>query len=86
MKGEGPDPLLSWKRLVPATYAKKQKAVALLNGHPGLFGDTLAWMETRRQKPDAPNPFFYGEARFGRYINIIDECARARVMTTEYKE
>jgi metallo-beta-lactamase class B len=66
--------------------AKKQKAVALLNGHPGVFGDTLAWMETRRKKPDAPNPFVYGEARFARYINIIDECAKARVITVEYKE
>lgn len=66
--------------------AKKQKAVALLNGHPGVFGDTLAWMETRRKKPYAPNPFVYEEARFARYINIIDECAKARVITIEYKE
>jgi metallo-beta-lactamase class B len=63
--------------------AKKQKAVALLSGHPGIYGDTLAWMETRRKSPDAPNPFFYGDARFARYLDIADECARARLIATE---
>src|SRR3989442_5556896 len=63
--------------------AKKQKAVALLSGHPGIYGDTLAWMETRRKNPNAPNPFFYGEARFARYLNIADECAKARLIATE---
>src|SRR5439155_697826 len=33
--------------------AKKQKAVALLSGHPGIYGDTLAWMETRRKNPNS---------------------------------
>jgi metallo-beta-lactamase class B len=66
--------------------AKKQKAVALLSGHPGIYGDTLAWMETRRKNPDAPNPFFYGEARFARYLDIAYECAQARVTATEQKE
>jgi metallo-beta-lactamase class B len=63
--------------------AKKQKAVALLSGHPGIYGDTLAWMETRRKNPTAPNPFLYGEARFARYLNIADECAKARLIATE---
>jgi len=63
--------------------AKKQKAVALLSGHPGIYGDTLAWMETRRQNPNAPNPFFYGDARFARYLDIVRECAQARVIATE---
>src|SRR5262249_26672464 len=63
--------------------AKKQKAVALLSGHPGIYGDTLAAMETRRKSPNAPNPFFYGDARFARYLNIADECAKARLIATE---
>ena len=63
--------------------AKKQKAVALLSGHPGIYGDTLAGMETRRNNPNAPNPFFYGEARFARYLDIADECAKARLIATE---
>jgi len=63
--------------------AKKQKAVALLSGHPGIYGDTLAWMETRRQNPSAPNPFFYGDARFARYLDIVRECAQARVIASE---
>jgi metallo-beta-lactamase class B len=63
--------------------AKKQKAVALLSGHPGIYGDTLAWMETRRTNPSAPNPFVYGDARFARYLDIADECARGRLAATE---
>jgi metallo-beta-lactamase class B len=63
--------------------AKKQKAVALLSGHPGIYGDTLAWMETRRKNPDAPNPFVYGEARFARYLDIADECTKGRLIATE---
>ena len=63
--------------------AKKQKAVALLSGHPGIYGDTLAAMETRRKNPDAPNPFVYGEARFARYLDIADECSKARLIATE---
>ena len=57
--------------------------MALLSGHPGIYGDTLAWMETRRKNPNAPNPFFYGEARFARYLNIADECTKARLIATE---
>ena len=66
--------------------AKKQKAVTLLSGHPGIYGDTLAWMETRRKNPNAPNPFIYGEERFGRYLNIADECAKARLIASEQKQ
>jgi metallo-beta-lactamase class B len=66
--------------------AKKQKAVALLSGHPGIYGDTLSWMEARRKNPNAPNPFFYGEARFARYLNIADECTKARLAATEQKK
>jgi metallo-beta-lactamase class B len=63
--------------------AKKQKAVALLSGHPGIYGDTLAAMETRRKNSGAPNPFFYGDARFARYLDIAHECTVARLIATE---
>ncbi len=66
--------------------ARKQKAVALLSGHPGIYGDTLAWMETRRKNPNPPNPFIYGEERFARYLNIADECTKARLIATEQKQ
>src|SRR6266699_2344583 len=66
--------------------AKKQKAVALLSGHPGIYGNTLAWMETRRKNPNSPNPFIYGEERFARYLNIADECTKARLIATEQKQ
>jgi metallo-beta-lactamase class B len=62
--------------------AKKQKTVALLQSHPGMVGDTLAAMETRRKNPAAPNPFFYEEARFARFTNIITECAEARLIVS----
>jgi metallo-beta-lactamase class B len=63
--------------------AKKQKAAALLSGHPGIYGDTLAAMETRRKNPGAPNPFIYGDARFARYLDIAHECTVARLIATE---
>jgi metallo-beta-lactamase class B len=65
--------------------ATKQKAVTLLSGHPGIYDDTLARMETRRKNPNAPNPFIYGEARFARYLRIADECVQARLIATEQK-
>jgi metallo-beta-lactamase class B len=58
---------------------KRQNAAILLNGHPGLFGEELAWMEGLRKNPAEPNPFVYGEERFGRLIDIMIECARARL-------
>ena len=65
--------------------AKREKAALLLNGHPGLFGDEIGWMETIRKNPSGPNPFVYGEARFARYIDIMTECARARIAAMRYK-
>ena len=73
--------LAALKRALDA--AKKQKAVALLSGHPGIYGDTLAWMETRRNNPNAPNPFLYGDAKFARYLDIAFECTTARLIATE---
>ena len=65
--------------------AKREKAALLLNGHPGLFGDEIGWMETIRKNPSGQNPFVYGEARFARYIDIMTECARARIAAMRYK-
>jgi metallo-beta-lactamase class B len=65
--------------------AKREKAALLLNGHPGLFGDEIGWMETIRRNPSGPNPFVYGEARFGRFIDIMTECARARIAAMRQK-
>jgi metallo-beta-lactamase class B len=65
--------------------AKREKAALLLNGHPGLFGDEIGWMETIRKNPSGPNPFVYGEERFARYIDIMVECARARIAAMAYK-
>ncbi|MSO82904.1 MAG: MBL fold metallo-hydrolase [Acidobacteria bacterium] len=65
--------------------AKRDKAALLLNGHPGLFGDEIGWMEAIRKNPAGPNPFVYGEARFARYIDIMTECARARIAAMRYK-
>jgi len=62
--------------------AKKQKTAALLQSHPGMVGDTLAAMDTRRKNPAAPNPFFYEETRFARYLNIVTECAEARLLAS----
>ena len=65
--------------------AKREKAALLLNGHPGLFGDEIGWMEAIRKNPAGPNPFVYGEARFARFIDIMTECARARIAAMRYK-
>ena len=66
------------------TTAKVAKAAVLLNGHPGLFGNELEWFETIRENPDGANPFVYGETRFARYVDIMIECASARVAAMAY--
>ena len=38
-------------------YAKQQKAQALINGHPGLFGDEIGWMEQVRSNPNGPTRY-----------------------------
>jgi hypothetical protein len=40
-------------------------------------------METRRNNPNAPNPFLYGDAKFARYLDIAFECTTARLIATE---
>ena len=66
------------------TAAKEAKTALLLNSHPGLFGDEIEWIETIRKNPGGPNPFVYGESRFARYIDIMIECASARIAAMAY--
>jgi metallo-beta-lactamase class B len=58
-------------------FAKEQGATFRLWGH--LSVENMEWLETIRRNPAGPNPFFYGEERFARYLDIMIECARARV-------
>jgi metallo-beta-lactamase class B len=64
-------------------HAKKVKPAARLSSHPGADG--LANMEQIRKNPDGPNPFVYGEERFGRYLDIAVECAKATSSNTKGK-
>jgi metallo-beta-lactamase class B len=60
--------------------AKAARAQALINGHPGLFGDELGWMEQIRKSPNGPNPFLYTQDQFAKFIDIMKECAASRVV------
>lgn len=60
--------------------AKAARAQALINGHPGLFGDELAWMEQIRKNPNGPNPYLYTQDQFAKFIDIMKECAESRVV------
>jgi metallo-beta-lactamase class B len=60
--------------------AKVAGAQALINGHPGLFGDELGWMDALRKNPNGPNEFVYARDQFARFIDIMKECAASRVV------
>ena len=60
--------------------AKAAKVQALINGHPGLFGDELGWMEQVRTNPSGPNPFVLTQAQFAKFIDIMKDCAESRVV------
>ena len=60
--------------------AKAAGAQALFNGHPGLFGDELGWMDQLRKNPKGPNEFVYTRDQFGKFIDIMKECAASRVV------
>lgn len=60
--------------------AKAAGAQALINGHPGLFGDELGWMDALRKNPNGPNEFVYTRDQFGKFIDIMKECAASRVV------
>ena len=60
--------------------AKAAGAQSLLNGHPGLFGDEVGWMDQLRNNPKGPNEFVYTREQFGKFIDIMRECAASRVV------
>src|SRR6266550_1917588 len=66
-------------------YAKQQKVQALINGHPGLFGDEIGWMEQIRSNPNGPNPFVLTVDEFGKFADIMKDCAEARLVAMDTK-
>ncbi len=58
-------------------YGKKQKAALRLASH--LQVEHMEWLETMRKDPAGRNPYLYTEEAFGRYMDIMVECAKARV-------
>ena len=64
-------------------YAKPQKVAVRLASH--LQGEHIEWLEAIRQNPNGPNSYLYSEERFARYLDIMVECARARVAALEHK-
>jgi metallo-beta-lactamase class B len=59
--------------------AKAAGAQALINGHPGLFGDELGWMDQLRKNPNGPNEYVYARDQFAKFIDIMKECAASRI-------
>ena len=60
---------------------KKQspKPSVVLNSHPGVLTDQIGAVEELQKNPTGPHPLNYGEERFGRYLDIMIECQRAKV-------
>jgi metallo-beta-lactamase class B len=65
--------------------AKSMKVQALINGHPGLFGDEIGWMEQMRSNPNGPNSFVLTVDEFAKFADIIKDCAEARLVAMDYK-
>jgi hypothetical protein len=72
--------LLAFERVID--LARKQKVQVLLNSHPDILQDTHELMAAIRRNPEGPNPLLYGD-RADRHLQIIVECARARVAALE---
>jgi len=62
-------------------FGKKQKAALRLASHLQL--EHIEWLERLRNDPNGPNPYLHSEARFDRYMDIMLECAEARVAALE---
>jgi metallo-beta-lactamase class B len=75
--------LLAFDKALDA--AKTAKVQALINGHPGLFGDELGWMEQVRRNPSGPNPFVLTQEQFAKFIDIMKDCAESRVVAMQPK-
>src|SRR5258706_6343615 len=65
--------------------AKSMKVQALINGHPGLFGDEIGWMEQMRSNPNGPNSFVLTPDEFAKFADIMKDCAEARLVSMDYK-
>jgi metallo-beta-lactamase class B len=63
-------------------FGKKQKAALRLASHLQL--EHIDWLERIRQNPAGENPYLYTQERFARYMDIMVECARARVAALEH--
>jgi metallo-beta-lactamase class B len=57
----------------------------LMNGHPGLFGDEMSWMNAVRSNPNGPNEFLYTKDQFSKFIDIMKTCAESRIVAMEGK-
>jgi len=64
---------------------KKQnpKSSVVLNSHPGVLSDQIGAVEELHKTPKGPHPLNFGEERFGRYLDIMIECQRAKVVAKE---
>ena len=65
--------------------AKEMKAQALINGHPGLFGNEIGWMEQIRETPSQTNPFVLSQDQFAKFTDIMRYCAESRLVALDYK-
>jgi metallo-beta-lactamase class B len=64
--------------------AKKQNAETALFGHTAVLMNTVPLMASvSTSYPPARHPFLYGPERFGRYLDIVLECAEARIAAVE---
>lgn len=65
-------------------FAKKQNAETAIGSHPDILVNKLPAMEALgRQYPTGAHPFLMGPERFGRYLDIMLECGRARLAALE---
>lgn len=62
------------------TYAKPARVEAALNMHPNGLSQVLDQLEFIRKNPNAPNPFLYGPERFSRWMDIMLECGKGRLI------
>ena len=65
-------------------FAKKQNAEAALGAHPDILMNKLTAMEQMTKAyPTGAHPLLMGPQKFGRYLDIMLECGRARLSALE---
>ena len=78
-----PESLAAFKHVFD-DLAKPQHPETALGSHPDILVNSLSAMENLRdQYPTGAHPFLMGEERFGRYLDIMLECGRARLAALE---